>query len=41
MVEPEYMDRISPSKLDAFAQILKQWLAEDSALPRKPLYALC
>ncbi len=34
-VEPEYPERASPSKLDAFTSILTQWLAEDSALPKK------
>lgn len=35
VVEPEYPARLSPSKLDAFAEILTQWLQEDAALPRK------
>lgn len=35
VVELEYPDRVSPSKLDAFAEVLTRWLAEDAALPRK------
>lgn len=33
--EPEYSGRVSPSKLDAFAPVLDQWLKEDSVLPKK------
>ena len=33
--EPEYPERVSPSKLDAFVPVLDQWLKEDSVLPKK------